>query len=156
MTIQEKQKVEKILIEDINATLLTYKKNSTEEEYRIVKTLTKSPDKKVLALIKKYEIASKTIANIKIELAKQGVQYNKPTNNGIQYEGRISLLNSWDPNFKENRLPKKLEEFRKNRDQKTEDIKRLKRTCIIKLFAKDTEATKLLDFLQKELAKILK
>lgn len=133
MNMEEKKKLEKLAIEDINkaVNVLQGQKQKAINEFK---------DKPSIALMDKYNNLTKEAEKIKKTLGDRGYSV---------YSGKLSLNTYSNCN-------KDLEAIRNKFDKKIEAVNGMRRDIIIGLYTNGVEARDFLQKLANDIAKILK
>lgn len=136
MNMEEKKKLEKLAIEDINraVNVLQGQKQKAIGEFQ------DKPSKENVALIDKYNNLTKEAEKIKKILEDRGYSV---------YSGKLSLNTYSNAN-------KELEAIRNKFDKKIEAVNGMRRDIIIGLYTNGVEARDFLQKLANDIAKILK
>lgn len=143
LTMEEKRKLEKLLLADLDRAIADYGSVRRQEHCRIEKEMIKSPPRTVAALFASYKRARTAEKTAVQELEKVGFTVNC-------YRSEHTLdVRSCNP-------PKDLLRFNEETATRQHALNELKRTYTIKLFAGGAEAQELFTTLATEIASITK
>jgi hypothetical protein len=144
LNMEEKRKVEKILLADIDGAVASLASKSWAEHKRITEKLEANPPAAVRALFKLHEKARKEQKETNDKIEALGWDIRHPYNE----EARVVVATSGTK-------PQELADHITDSEAKKDALVALKRTYTLKLFAGDGEASELIQALAKELAKII-
>lgn len=136
LNMEEKRKLEKLLIADIDSASTRYDAVTREEREGLIENLKRSPSTEAKKLYERYAQAVKQ--RIDAEKALDVLGYD------ITYSGELSVNSSGN-------RPKQLIEFDDRADEMRHKLAALKRTYVIKLFADHADTQSLFGSLTKDL-----
>ena len=138
--MEEKRKLEKLLLDDINSAVARYDARAEERRNELTKRLTSNPPAEVKKLFVRYSLARKQQAEAEAKLDKLGYDISYNGSLSVNTHGtRTPALTASDLRAKEGR-------------QLLQD---LKRNYVIKLFADHADTQSLFAGLAKELERLL-
>jgi hypothetical protein len=139
LNMEEKRKLEKLLIADIDSATTRYDKVTNEEREALVDTLRNTPSAEVRAVYGNYTLAVKQKEKVEAELRTLGYY--------TTYSGDLAVVTSGT-------TTKKLAEFDDRAEEKRRSLATLKRAYVIKLFADHADTQSLFGSLSKDLERL--
>jgi hypothetical protein len=136
LNMEEKRKLEKLLLSDIDAAVLRYDGVAKETKRDLIEKLLKTPPAEVKKLFESYTLAKKQQKDAEIKLDKLGWD--------IAYGGSLNV-NTYGT------ITPQVAAFDEKAEQKREALKSLRRSYVIKLFADHADTQSLFASLAKDL-----
>lgn len=140
LNMEEKRKLEKLLIADIDSATARYDAVTREEREALVERLEKAPPANVRALYERYKLAVKQRDEAQAKL--------RPLGYNVDYHGELEVSTSGT-------MTKQLAEFDDREDEMCRKLKTLKRSYVIKLFADHADTQSLFGSLAKDLERLV-
>jgi hypothetical protein len=140
LNMEEKRKLEKLLIADIDSAVARYDAVTQEERNALIEKLERSPSAEVKKLFERYKDAVKQQKEIESEL--KAVGYD------VDYGGELDVNTSGTK-------AKQLAEFDDRADEMRCSLTTLKRNYVIKLFADHADTQSLFVLLAKDLERLI-
>ncbi len=136
LNMEEKRKLEKLLIADIDSATERYNAVTKEERQALIARLERTPAAEAKALYERYKLARKQQEELEKKLDALGYD--------ISYHGELEVNSSGT-------LAKPLAEFDDRADEMRHSLATLKRSYVIKLFADHADTQSLFGSLAKDL-----
>jgi hypothetical protein len=140
LNMEEKRKLEKLLIADIDSATERYDAVTNEERRALVERLERTPIPEAKALYERHKLARKQQKELEKKLGALGY--------GIDYHGELEVSTS-------TAAPKQLAEFDDRADEMQHSLATLKRNYVIKLFADHADTQSLFGSLAKDLERLV-
>jgi hypothetical protein len=140
LNMEEKRKLEKLLITDIDSATARYDAVTKEEREALVERLQRTPLAEAKALYERRNLAVKQREELEEKLDALGYDVN--------YRGELTLNTS-------GATVKQLAEFDDRADEMRRSLATLKRNYVIKLFADHADTQSLFGSLAKELERLI-
>lgn len=141
LNMEEKRKLEKLLIADIESATAHYNAVTSEEREALIARLERMPSAEAKALYERYKLAGRQQQEAKERLGALGYH--------IDYHGAFGVSTS-------GRLVKQLSEFDDRADEMRRSLATLKRSYVIKLFADHADTQSLFGSLAKDLERLVR
>lgn len=138
--MEEKRKLERLLISDIEAALARQDASSRSARERLIQRLQAKPPAEVRKLFEKYTLATNTRQDVKKKLAPLGYD--------ISYQDALTVASY-------QRRPAELDEFDARAQEKRKALLDLQRSYVIRLFADHADTQGLFASLTKDLERLL-
>ncbi len=140
LNMEEKRKLEKLLIDDIDSATSRYDTVTKEERQAVIERLERTPHAQAKALYERYKLAVKQREELEKKLDALGYD--------ISYRGELGVNTSGS-------MAKELAEFDDRADEMRHSLARLKRSYVIKLFADHADTQSLFGSLAKDLERLI-
>jgi len=140
LNMEEKRKLEKLLIADIDSATASYDAVTLAERHSLVEKLERVPSADAKALYERYKLAIKQREEIEQKL--DAIGYD------IGYRGELQVNRSGT-------MTKQLAEFDDRAGEMRRSLATLKRSYVIKLFADHADTQSLFGSLAKELERLI-
>jgi hypothetical protein len=140
LNMEEKRKLEKLLLADIESAVARYDAVTKEERHGFIEKLERNPSSEVKTLYERYKLAVKQQAEVKEKLDALGYD--------IDYHGELEVNTSGT-------LTKEVAEFDDKADEMRRALAALKRNYVIKLFADHADTQSLFGSLAKDLERLV-
>lgn len=140
LNMEEKRKLEKLLIADIDSAASRYDAVTQEEREGLIERLKRSPSAEAKKMYERYKLAVKQRNDTEEEL--DAIGYD------ITYTGELSVNGSRSK-------PKQLVEFDDKADEMRHKLAALKRSYVIKLFADHADTQSLFGSLAQDLERLV-
>ena len=140
LNMEEKRKLEKLLIADIDSATAHYEAVTSAERQALIEKLERTPPANVSALVERYKLAVKQSEEAKVKL--------HPLGYGIDYHGNLEVRTSGT-------LTKRLAEFDDQAEEMRRKLASLKRGYVIKLFADHADTQGLFGSLAEDLERLV-
>ena len=140
LNMEEKRKLEKLLIADIDTATERYATVTQAERDSLVEKLERVPSADAKALFERYKLATKQREEIENKL--KAVGYH------VGYHGDLSINSTGT-------MTKQLAEFDDRADEMRRSLATLKRSYVIKLFADHADTQSLFGSLAKDLERLV-
>jgi len=140
LNMEEKRKLEKLLIADIDSATASYKSITNDERQALIAQLERTPAPEVKTLYERYKLARKQQEELKKKLDTLGYD--------IDYHGELEVNSAGT-------LTKRLAEFDDRADEMRQSLATLKRSYVIKLFADHADTQSLFGSLAKDLERLV-
>jgi hypothetical protein len=140
LNMEEKRKLEKLLIADIDSAVARYNAVTEEERHDLIDKLERTPPADVKALFERYKQALKQREKIENQL--NAVGYD------VDYKGELDVNTSGSKT-------KQLTEFDDRAEEMRHSLTALKRTYVIRLFADHADTQSLFGSLAKDLERLI-
>jgi hypothetical protein len=140
LNMEEKRKLEKLLIADIDSATSRYDAVTREERRALTARLQRTPSVEAKTLYERHQLARKQQEELKKKLNALGYD--------IGYYGTLEVNVSGT-------LPKQLAEFDDRADEMQHSLATLKRSYVIKLFADHADTQSLFGSLAKDLERLV-
>jgi len=140
LNMEEKRKLEKLLIADIDSATARYDVITKEERQALIERLQRAPSTEAKALFARRNLAVKQREELEEELDALGYE--------VDYNGDLAVNTSGT-------TTKQLSEFDDRADKMRRSLATLKRSYVIKLFADHADAQNLFGSLAKELERLI-
>ncbi|MBA4306981.1 MAG: hypothetical protein C0429_09630 [Sphingopyxis sp.] len=142
LNMEEKRKLEKLLIEDIDSAKRLFAENASNQRSALIKGLEAKIPAEVQALFSSYQNSKKAMDEAEEKL--EAIGWNVPS-----YGDKRLAVKTYG------NMPKELVEFDEKVDGKKAEIASLTRTFTLKLFAPGVEAQTLFDDLANKVTKLV-
>lgn len=140
LNMEEKRKLEKLLIADIDSATARYDAITQEERQALIEKLERTPSTEVKTLYERYRLAVKQQAEAKDKLDTLGYD--------VDYDGELEVNTSGT-------LARQVAEFDDRADDMRRSLAALKRGYVIKLFADHADTQSLFGSLAKDLERLV-
>ena len=140
LNMEEKRKLEKLLIEDIDSATARYDTIRNEERKALIERLQRAPSAEAKALYARRTLAVKQREELEEKLRALGYDVN--------YHGELAVKTSGT-------TTKQLAEFDDRADEMRRSLATLKRSYVIKLFADHADTQSLFGSLAKDLERLI-
>jgi hypothetical protein len=140
LNMEEKRKLEKLLIEDIDSATARYDTIRSEERKALIECLQRTPSAEAKALFARRNLAVKQREELEEKLDALGYD--------VGYHGDLTVNTSGT-------RTKQLTEFDDRADEMRRSLATLKRSYVIKLFADHADTQSLFGSLAKELERLI-
>jgi hypothetical protein len=140
LNMEEKRKLEKLLITDIDSATSRYDAVTQDERRALIEKLQRTPPAEAKALHERYRLAGKQRAELEAKLDVLGYDVN--------YHGELAVNTSGTK-------AKQLAEFDDRTDEMRHSLATLKRSYVIKLFADHADMQSLFGSLGKDLERLI-
>ena len=140
LNMEEKRKLEKLLIADIDSATAHYDVITNEERDALVERLQRTPSPEAKALFARRNLAVKQREELEEKL--DGLGYD------VTYQGNLTVNTSGT-------TTKQLAEFDDRADEMRRSLATLKRSYVIKLFADHADTQSLFGSLTKDLERLI-
>jgi hypothetical protein len=140
LNMEEKRKLEKLLIEDIDSATARYDAETKTERHALIERLERTPPAEAKALYERYKLAGKQRQELEAKLDVLGYDVN--------YHGDLAVNTSGT-------TAKQLAEFDDRADELRHSLATLKRSYVIKLFADHADTQSLFGSLAKDLERLI-
>jgi hypothetical protein len=140
LNMEEKRKLEKLLIADIDSATARYDAVTQTERRALIEKLERTPPAEVKALYERYKLAAKQQEELKKKLDVLGYD--------ISYHGELEVNTSGT-------TATQLAEFDDGADEMRHSLATLKRSYVIKLFADHADTQCLFGSLAKDLERLV-
>jgi hypothetical protein len=140
LNMEEKRKLEKLLIADIDSAEARYNAITNEERQALIDRLGRTPAAEVKALYERYKLALRQQEEVKKKLNTLGYF--------VRYDGELAINASGS-------VTKQVAEFDDRANEMRHSLKTLKRTYVIKLFADHADTQTLFGSLAKDLERLV-
>jgi hypothetical protein len=140
LNMEEKRKLEKLLIADIDSATIRYDAVTNEERKALIERLGRTPPAEAKALYQRYKLAGKQREELEAKLNVLGYDVN--------YHGELAVNTS-------GATAKQLAEFDDRADEMRHSLATLKRIYVIKLFADHADTQSLLGSLANDLERLI-
>jgi len=140
LNMEEKRKLEKLLIEDIDSATARYNAITTEERKALIERLQRTPSAEAKALYARRNLAVKQREQLDEKLDALGYDVNYLGNLVVNTSGTTT---------------KQLAEFDDGADEMRRSLATLKRSYVIKLFADHADTQSLFGSLAKDLERLI-
>jgi len=141
LNMEEKRKLEKLLITDIDSATARYDAVTKEKRDALVEKLEQTPPSQIKALYERYKLARKQQKEAQEKLHSLGFH--------VDYQGELEVNTS-------NTLTKQLAEFDGQANEMRRSLATLKRSYLIKLFADHADTQGLFGSLAKDLERLVR
>ncbi|NIQ13271.1 MAG: hypothetical protein GTO02_02325 [Candidatus Dadabacteria bacterium] len=145
LNLDEKRRIEKLLLEDIEKKKEEYRKKRDEKRSEFIEKLNKSIPVAINKAFTEYKKYKKSADEKESFINKQGYEVNE-RNDELEVEA-----NTWVGT-----KPKELEEYDKKTEKIKENLEAVKKEYTLKLYADTDEAQLLFDELMKKLDAVVK
>ena len=142
MNMDEKHKIDKLVVSDINAALENYEAKRVVERVAFEKKLFASPE--IKAAVDAYKVAKQKEEQAEKTLNAMGLR--------VDYNGKVEFMLYGES--EDGIARRELAAFEKATQEGKKRIEGLKKLFAIKLFADNAEAQAVFEALEKELAKL--
>jgi len=147
LNMEEKRKLEKLLLEDVESAITKYAARRSEERGEMEKAALKNPPTELKRLMAIYQRARKEMEEAEAKMKPHGYRMDDVYRDGnYVYELRLDRTIE----------PKALRDYDEKTNMAKGALTNLKRTYTLKLFAGGEEAKELFSALARELASIVK
>lgn len=143
MNLQEKKKLDKIIIEDIDRGIDKFNSRRNAERSKLEKKLLTTGEVGKMAI--KFRTLYTELKTIENRLEKLGFDVSS-------YSGTVSVSNS---SYGSSEKPAEIREFNKETHEKRERIEALKKQFALRLYADNEEAKALFASLEAQIAKLV-
>jgi hypothetical protein len=140
LNMEEKRKLEKLLIADIDSATASYDAITNEERQALIERLERTPPADAKALYARRNLAVKQQEDLKKKLDALGYD--------VDYDGELAVKTAGT-------LTKQLAEFDDRADEMRRSLASLKRSYVIKLFADHADTQSLFGSLAKDLGRLI-
>jgi hypothetical protein len=140
LNMEEKRKLEKLLIADIDSATERYDAETKTERQTLIERLGRTPPAEARALYERYKLAGKQRQELEAKLDVLGYDVN--------YHGDLAVNTSGT-------TAKQLAEFDDRADELRHSLATLKRSYVIKLFADHADTQSLFGSLAKDLERLI-
>jgi hypothetical protein len=140
LNMEEKRKLEKLLIADIDSATASYDAVTKEERQAVIERLEHSPSAEVKTLYERYKLAGKQQRELGIKLSGLGYE--------VRYSGDLAVKSAGT-------TAKQLTEFDDQAEEMRRSLATLKRSYVIKLFADHADTQSLFGSLAKDLERLI-
>jgi hypothetical protein len=140
LNMEEKRKLEKLLIADIESATASYDAVTKEERQAVIERLGRTPAAEVKTLYERYKLAGKQQSELRTKLNALGYI--------VSYNGELAVNSTGT-------TAKQLAEFDDRWDEKRRSLATLKRSYVIKLFADHADTQTLFGSLAKDLERLV-
>jgi hypothetical protein len=140
LNMEEKRKVEKLLIADIDSAMSGYDAVTHAERQALIERLKRTPPAEAKALYERHKLAKKQQEELDTKLNALGYDIN--------YLGELTVKTSGT-------MTKQLAEFDDRADEMRRSLATLKRNYVIKLFADHADTQGLFGSLAKDLERLI-
>jgi hypothetical protein len=140
LNMEEKRKVERLLIADIDSATYRYDEDTKDARQAVIERLARTPAAEVKKLHEQYKLACKQRDALGAKLDELGYT--------ARYDGDLSVRSYGT-------LPKQLVEFDSKAEEKRRALAALKRTYVIRLFADHADTQGLFGSLAKDLERLI-
>jgi hypothetical protein len=140
LNMEEKRKLEKLLIADIDSATASYDAITNEERQALIERLERTPPADAKALYARRNLAVKQQEDLKKKLDALGYD--------VDYDGELAVKTGGT-------LTKQLAEFDDRADEMRRSLATLKRSYVIKLFADHADTQSLFGSLAKDLERLI-
>jgi hypothetical protein len=140
LNMEEKRKLEKLLIADIDSATSRYDAVTSEERRALIARLQRTPSVEAKALYERHQLARKQQEELTKKLDVLGYD--------IGYHGDLTVNSSGT-------LAKQLAEFDDRAGEMRHSLTALRRSYVIKLFADHADTQSLFDSLAKDLERLV-
>jgi hypothetical protein len=140
LNMEEKRKLEKLLIADIDSATASYDAITNEERQALIERLERTPPADAKALYARRNLAVKQQEDLKKKLDALGYD--------VDYDGELAVKTGGT-------LTKQLAEFDDRADEMRRSLATLKRRYVIKLFADHADTQSLFGSLAKDLERLI-
>lgn len=138
--MEEKRKLEKLLIADIDSATASYDAVAKEERQAVIERLERTPSAEVKALYERYNLAGKQQRDLGTKLNRLGYD--------VRYNGDLAVNSAGT-------TAKQLTEFDARAEEMRRSLATLKRSYVIKLFADHADTQSLFGSLAKDLERLI-
>ena len=140
LNMEEKRKLEKLLITDIDSATARYDAVTKEKRDALVEKLEQTPPSEIKALYERYKLARKQQKEAEEKLRALGFH--------VDYQGELQVNTS-------NTLTKQLAEFDDQANEMRRSLSTVKRNYVIKLFADHADTQSLFESLARDLERLI-
>jgi hypothetical protein len=140
LNMEEKRKLEKLLIADIDSATASYDAITNEERQALIERLERTPPADAKALYARRNLAVKQQEDLEKKLDALGYD--------LDYDGELAVNTSGT-------TAKQLAEFDDRADEMRRSLATLKRSYVIKLFADHADTQNLFGSLAKDLERLI-
>ena len=140
LNMEEKRKLEKLLIADIDSATARYDAVTSEERQALIERLERAPSAEAKGLYQRHQLAGKQQRELASKL--NGLGYD------VRYNGELAVNRNGT-------TAKPLAEFDDRADAMRRSLATLKRSYVIKLFADHADTQSLFGSLAKDLERLV-